>query len=346
VANNTTMNPGVGGDSIRDIDKGGVKTPVSILDVGGAGAEALLTAGQGLMAASLPVVIASNQTAVPVSDAGGSLTVDGSVAVSGTVTVDTELPAAAALADATANPTAPLVGACEQVWNGATWDRRPGNTAGAFAQGNVASGVADAGNPLKTGGQASSSLPAAVTTGQRVNAYYETHGIQVVTSVATSIGGADNAAGSFNLYDVSGSTRGSTGAALWLLNGAGNWDRARNNNEQTVLASAARTANINSADQTNYNLRGVYVTIDITAAGTGTLTFTVKYKDSLSGKYVTLLASAAQAGTGTVTLKVYPGLTAAANLVASDALPRLWRLEVTGSDGSSWTYSCSANYLS
>ena len=37
--------------------------------------------------------------------------------------VDTELPAAAALADGAANPTAPTVGAHLLVWNGATWDR-------------------------------------------------------------------------------------------------------------------------------------------------------------------------------------------------------------------------------
>ena len=53
--------------------------------------------GQNTMANSLPVVIASDQTAVPVSDNGGSITVDGTVAAtqSGTwnVTVNTALPA-------------------------------------------------------------------------------------------------------------------------------------------------------------------------------------------------------------------------------------------------------------
>jgi len=38
-------------------------------------------------------------------------------------TVDTELPAAAALADATANPTVPGVGAHMMGYNGTTWDR-------------------------------------------------------------------------------------------------------------------------------------------------------------------------------------------------------------------------------
>jgi hypothetical protein len=47
--------------------------------------------GQNTMANSLPVTIASNQTAIPISDNGGSVTVDGSVTVSGTVTANTGL---------------------------------------------------------------------------------------------------------------------------------------------------------------------------------------------------------------------------------------------------------------
>ncbi len=41
--------------------------------------------------------------------------------------VDTELPAAAALADAAANPTSPMVGAAKLIFNGATWDRARGD---------------------------------------------------------------------------------------------------------------------------------------------------------------------------------------------------------------------------
>lgn len=64
-----------------------------------------------------------------IDDGGGAITVDGTVAVSGTVTVDSELPAAAALADNAANPTAPAIGAFNMVWDGATWDRAPGTAA-------------------------------------------------------------------------------------------------------------------------------------------------------------------------------------------------------------------------
>mgnify|MGYP001586779144 CR=1 FL=1 len=63
--------------------------------------------------------------------ANNDVTVTGTItanAGTGTFTVDSELPAAAALADATANPTAPLVGAALELFNGTTWDRVRGDT--------------------------------------------------------------------------------------------------------------------------------------------------------------------------------------------------------------------------
>ena len=43
MSDNTLLNLGTGGDSIRDIDRSGVKTQVVVLDVGGSGAESLVT---------------------------------------------------------------------------------------------------------------------------------------------------------------------------------------------------------------------------------------------------------------------------------------------------------------
>lgn len=60
------------------------------------------------------------------TDADGHVQVD----VLSLPVVDTELPAAAALADGAANPTAPQVGADEQLFNGATWDRKRNNLQG------------------------------------------------------------------------------------------------------------------------------------------------------------------------------------------------------------------------
>lgn len=106
MADNTTLNPGVGGDIIIDEDIGGQKMPVSKIRTGAAGVnggdvtttnpfpvrqcdgsgfvtpvvtgQIPASLGQKTMANSLAVVIASDQGAVPVS---------GTVAVSGTVPV-------------------------------------------------------------------------------------------------------------------------------------------------------------------------------------------------------------------------------------------------------------------
>jgi hypothetical protein len=116
--------------------------------------------------------------------------------------------------------------------------------------------------------------------------------------------------------------------------------------EVTVLASAARTATVNSDDLANAGYRGVVVVIDVTAISlTPSVVFTIKGKSQLGDDYWTILASAAVTATGQTVLRVYPGLTAAANLTASDVLPRQWRVEAVHGDADSITYSVSANYI-
>lgn len=63
MADNTTLPSGSGGDTMRTKEKAGAKTQVILLDLGGDGAESLLASGNPM----------------PVSDAGGSLTVDAAV---------------------------------------------------------------------------------------------------------------------------------------------------------------------------------------------------------------------------------------------------------------------------
>lgn len=143
MADNTQLDLGAGGDLISTDDVGGgVKVqrvklqigadgsasdvhsgnPLPVSDAGGSltvDNAALSVVGGGTEATAQRVTIASDSTGVlSVDDNGGSLTVDGSVSVSGTVTVDTELPTAGALGDDMANPTTPLVGSCLMVWDG------------------------------------------------------------------------------------------------------------------------------------------------------------------------------------------------------------------------------------
>ena len=66
---------------------------------------------------------ADNGTVVVIGGVDGSGNVQKLlVGTDGSPTVNTELPAAAALADASANPTTPIIGAALMVWNGTTWD--------------------------------------------------------------------------------------------------------------------------------------------------------------------------------------------------------------------------------
>jgi hypothetical protein len=92
VANNTTITPG-SGETIRDIDRAGVKTQVVQVDVGGAAAELLLV-GDAVFGVPVEIkkfpaaaVVVNNPTAanlkvdasgvaIPITDNAGSLTVD------------------------------------------------------------------------------------------------------------------------------------------------------------------------------------------------------------------------------------------------------------------------------
>ena len=64
MADNTALSSGSGGDSIRGIDKTGVKTQVVVLDLGGSGAESLLTGTLPVSNASLPLPAGASTSAL------------------------------------------------------------------------------------------------------------------------------------------------------------------------------------------------------------------------------------------------------------------------------------------
>lgn len=114
-----------------------------------------------------------------------------------------------------------------------------------------------------------------------------------------------------------------------------------------VFPSAPRTANVNSPDFVNdEGAVGLVLVIDVTAASaTPSVVFTLEGKDPTSGKYYTILASSAITAIGTTVLRVHPALTAAANSVAKDMLPRVWRVTATAADSDSLTYSVGASMV-
>lgn len=121
-----------------------------------------------------------------------------------------------------------------------------------------------------------------------------------------------------------------------VVNRLGPGDRAF-----TVLASAARTATPDTQEfEFAGPVRGLHLVIDVTAvAATPSITVTVSGVDRRSGKVYTLLASAAITATGTTVLRIGPALTAAANLVANDVVPPIFRVTVAHGDADSITYS-------
>lgn len=126
------------------------------------------------------------------------------------------------------------------------------------------------------------------------------------------------------------------------------WERVRNNNDLTLLASTARTTTTASADQTHYNGAGrVRVVLNVTAAsGTGGLQVVLEGKDSISGNYYQLNATpTAVTAMGLTVYDINPGGGTAANgvtQVTQTFVPRTWRARVLHGDGSSYSYSLSA----
>lgn len=229
----------------------------------------------------------------------------------------------------------------------------------AAVAGTVASGTADSGNPVKVGGKYNATLPT-LTDGQRGDMQLSPFG-QVRTQSGVPGTGQDGF-GNGSLFRFSnGSSAAGAGipeAAAMHFNGV-SWDRVRGNAASTGLASAARTASAQTADQTNYNGRGAQIILDVTATPNNaeTLQVTVEVKDSVSNKYVriaaftALVASAlgATPTTETYAYTLYPGAaetTAVANHeVQSLPLGRTWRVNVLHSAGGSWTYSVNITNL-
>ena len=123
----------------------------------------------------------------------------------------------------------------------------------------------------------------------------------------------------------------------------------RDNVEVTLLASAVRAATTSSADQINYNAKGVYIFFNITAVpGVDTVTLTITAKDPVAGTDEVLLTGAAEAAIASRCYLLYPGAGAAANgvdVVNAFPLPRTWRVTVTHSAATNFTYSVGAAYI-
>ena len=127
------------------------------------------------------------------------------------------------------------------------------------------------------------------------------------------------------------------------------WDLHRGNQEQTLLANAARTATIETASIVNYNGRGVIISLRITAnpGGAETLGIEVFQKDPVAGHDGKLVASFSALPAATnddYRLVVYPGASTAPdnatqNKTYAQAIGRTYSVLIRHSAAGSWTYS-------
>lgn len=209
--------------------------------------------------------------------------------------------------------------------------------------GSVAAGATDSGNPVKVGAVYNSAKPT-LTTGQRGDLQLGTRGSLVVqlglpdAGPATFFGtGTDGNTNSLNMYANVG--------YAYTFNGA-TWDRARGNVDTAALINAAAaTTTQTGADLINQNARGVKVVLNMATIGTGSVTLTIQGKDAASGQYYTLLAGVAVVVNSVNVYEVYPGIPAVANVAASAALPRTWRVLVTANNANATTYTVGASVI-
>lgn len=187
--------------------------------------------------------------------------------VSGTVTVDSELPTAAALADATANPTAPAVGSMAHLYNGTTWDRQPGDITNGLdvdvtrVSGTVtvdselpsAAALADAAANPTTPTVGSAALMFNGTTWDRQRGD-TTNGLDVdVTRVSGTVTVDSELPTAAALADAAAnSTTPTVGAAALLYNGT-TWDRVRGDTTNGVDVDVTREAGLQATIPTGCN---------------------------------------------------------------------------------------------
>lgn len=113
-----------------------------------------------------------------------------------------------------------------------------------------------------------------------------------------------------------------------------------------LLLSASRTTLTDPIpvlnDEPNFH-SGIQLIIDVTVAGTGSITVEIDGVDSITGKTYSILASAAITTISTVVLTVFKGAPVTTNVSANSFLPANYQIKVTHNNANAMTYSITAN---
>ncbi len=121
--------------------------------------------------------------------------------------------------------------------------------------------------------------------------------------------------------------------------------QAEVNYHAVLLTSASRTVTVVTDGQHNLRARGVIVSVNVSNAGTGSITATIQRYEPSTGTWVDMLASVAISTAVRTELTIYPGFTPAANVTASAVLPRLWRVSVAHGNANAIIYSVGVSTL-
>lgn len=201
-------------------------------------------------------------------------------------------------------------------WNGTTWDQAPGNMAnGGFVQGSVASGVADAGNPIKIGG-VFNTTPPTLTNAQRSDAQSFQNGALAAVISGTNAGGTLVAINGTNTNTdglATSSTASSlrTGSFSFQFNGT-TWDRQRGTatNGTFVSPGGFSFSHITTAATTTTKSgAGSVHTICVNSLGTVASTVTVYDNTAGSGTVIAVINSLTLLGCQTYDAAFATGLT-------------------------------------
>ena len=84
---------------------------------------------------------------------------------------------------------------------------------------------------------------------------------------------------------------------------------------------------------------GAEVYLNVSSAGTGSITLTIQGIDPASGTAYTVLTGTAVTGNGLNRYFVFPGATTTANTSVNDMMPYSWRIVVTANNANPVSYS-------
>lgn len=242
--------------------------------------------------------------------------IDGWNSLAGSLVVSVaQIPNGVVLGDTLVNPSTPLLGGCELVYNATSglWERvRTANSANATA----GDGIPASGGMVWHN---SNSLWRRAKGDVQGNAF--------VVPKVTSFSMSDATTNSPQIWADEGGTRVECITRNLDFNNF-TWDRRRNNSNTVGLASGVRNAT-QTISFTNYNGRGITVVLNITALGAGTTwTVSIDEQDVASTNFVNVLTGAAVAAAGTTRYRVYPGIPAVANVDAAVAISRAIRVQI------------------